>query len=114
MRSRIELMKKFAHTLRSHGELLLNYFRARKAFSSGVIEGLNNKAKVTMRRSYGFRTFRILELALYHTLGKLPERQLAHRFFIYSYRTSNQTRIPVGSIRPKGCGIHRPARPLDR
>ncbi|HXY14952.1 MAG TPA: transposase, partial [Terriglobales bacterium] len=49
--------------------LLLNYFKARKQFSSGVIEGLNNKAKVTMRRSYGFRTFRILELALYHSLA---------------------------------------------
>jgi hypothetical protein len=41
-------------------------------FSSGVVEGLNNKAKVTMRKSYGFRTFRCLELALYHSLGKLP------------------------------------------
>ena len=81
MRSRIEPMKKFARTLRSHRELLLNYFRARKVYSSGVVEGLNNKAKVTMRKSYGFRTFRILELALYHTLGKLPEPQLAHRFF---------------------------------
>jgi transposase len=46
-----------------------------------VIEGLNNNAKVTMRRSYGFRTFRILELALYHSLGKLPEPELAHEFF---------------------------------
>ncbi len=81
MRSRIEPMKKFVRTLRNHRELLLNYFRARKAFSSGVIEGLNNKAKVTMRKSYGFRTFRIAELALYHTLGKLPEPQLTHRFF---------------------------------
>ncbi len=81
MRSRIEPMKKFARTLRNHRELLLNYFRARKQFSSGVIEGLNNKAKVTMRKSYGFRTFRIAELALYHTLGKLPAPQLAHRFF---------------------------------
>ena len=45
MRSRIEPMKKFARTLRNHRELLLNYFLARKAFSSGVIEGLNNKAK---------------------------------------------------------------------
>jgi len=81
MRSRIEPMKTVARTLRNHRELLLNYFRARKQFSSGVIEGLNNKAKVTMRKSYGFRTFRILELALYHTLGKLPEPQLAHRFF---------------------------------
>lgn len=81
MRSRIEPMKKIARTLRTHRPLLLNYFKARKAFSSGVVEGLNNKAKVTMRRSYGFRTFRILELALYHSLGKLPEPQLAHEFF---------------------------------
>ena len=81
MRSRIEPMKKFARTVRKHRELLLNYFRARKAFSSGVVEGLNNKAKVTMRKSYGFRTFQILELSLYHTLRKLPEPQLANRFF---------------------------------
>jgi transposase len=41
MRSRIEPMKKIARTLRSHRPLLLNYFKARKQFSSGVIEGLN-------------------------------------------------------------------------
>lgn len=81
MRSRIEPMKKIARTLRAHRALLLNYFKARKQFSSGVVEGLNNKAKVTMRRSYGFRTFRILELALYHSLGKLPEPKLTHEFF---------------------------------
>jgi transposase len=81
MRSRIEPMKKIARTLRKHRDLILNYFRAQKEFSSGVIEGLNNKAKVTMRKSYGFRTFRILELALYHSLGKLPEPELTHEFF---------------------------------
>jgi transposase len=81
MRSRIAPMKKIARTLRAHRELLLNYFKARKQISSGVVEGLNNKAKVTMRRSYGFRTFRILELALYHSLGKLPEPELTHEFF---------------------------------
>ena len=81
MRSRIEPLKKFACTVRSHRELLLNYFRAHKAFSSGVIEGLNNKAKVTMRKSYGFRTFRVAELSLYHVLGKLPEPKLAHSFY---------------------------------
>ena len=53
----------------------------KKEFSSGVVEGLNNKAKLTMRKSYGFRTFRILELALYHSLGKLPEPELTHDFF---------------------------------
>jgi hypothetical protein len=42
-------MKKFALTVRAHRELILNYFRARRQFSSGIVEGLNNKAKVTMR-----------------------------------------------------------------
>jgi transposase len=45
MRSRIEPTKKIARTLRSHRALILNYFRARKQLSSGVVEGLNNKAK---------------------------------------------------------------------
>ena len=81
MRSRIEPMKIIARMLRSHRELLLNYFKARKQFSSGVAEGLNNKAKVTMRRSYGWQTYRILELALYHSLGKLPEPPATHEYF---------------------------------
>ena len=81
MRSRIDPMKKIAKTLRVHRELILNYFKAKKQFSSGVVEGLNNKVKVTMRKSYGFRTFRITELALYHALGKLPEPILTHEFF---------------------------------
>jgi transposase len=80
MRSRIELMKKIARSLHQHRELVLNYFRAQKLLSSGVVEGLN-KAKVTMRKSYGFRTFRCLELALYHSLGKLPEPESTHDFF---------------------------------
>jgi transposase len=81
MRSRIEPMKKIARSLRNHRELILNYFRAQKMLSSGVVGGLNNKAKVTMRKSYGFRTYRVLELALYHSLGKLPEPQSTHDFF---------------------------------
>jgi transposase len=81
MRSRIEPVKNFARTVRTHRELLLNYFKAKKQFSSGIIEGLNNKAKVTLRKAYGYRTFRIAELSLYHVLGRLPEPKLAHRFF---------------------------------
>ena len=81
MRSRLEPMKKVVKTLRAHRPLILNYFRAKKEFSSGIVEGLNNKAKVTMRKSYGFRTFRVTEMALYHSLGKLPEPELTHRFF---------------------------------
>ena len=81
MRSRIEPMKKIARSLRNHRELILNYFRAQKLLSSGVVEGLNNKAKLTMRKSYGFRTYRVLELSLYHSLGKLPEPESTHDFF---------------------------------
>jgi transposase len=81
MRSRIEPMKKIARSLRQHRQLILNYFRAQKLLSSGVVEGLNNKAKVTLRKSYGFRTFRCLELALYHSLAKLPEPESTHDFF---------------------------------
>ena len=58
MRCRIEPMKKIARSLRQHRELILNYFRAGKLISSGVVEGLSNQAKVTMRKSYGFRTYR--------------------------------------------------------
>jgi transposase len=81
VRSRIETVKNFARTVRTHRELLLSDFEAKKQFSSGVIEGLNNKAKVALRKAYGYRTFGIAELSLYHVLGKLPEPKLAHRFF---------------------------------
>jgi transposase len=54
MRSRIEPMKKIARSLRQHRELILNYFRAQKLLSSGVVEGLNNKAKVSMRNPTAF------------------------------------------------------------
>lgn len=81
MRSRIKPMKDFAKSMRRHRELLLNWFRAKKQFSSGVVEGLNNKAKTTMKNAYGFRTDDALQVALYHTLGDLPEPKLTHRFF---------------------------------
>lgn len=80
MRSRLEPMKKVARMLRNHRGLILNWFRAKGAVSAGSVEGLNGKAKVTTRRAYGFRTFRGAEIALYHTLGKLPEPEFAHTF----------------------------------
>jgi hypothetical protein len=53
--------------------------RAKGEISTGAVEGLNNKIRVVTRRSYGFRTFEAMEIALYHTLGRLPE-QLPHKF----------------------------------
>jgi transposase len=80
MRSRLEPMKKVARMLRSHEELILNWFRAKGEISTGAVEGLNNKIRVVTRRSYGFRTYKAMEIALYHTLGRLPEPESAHRF----------------------------------
>ena len=54
---------------------------AQKPISSEVVAGLSNKPKVTARKSYGFRTYRVLELVLYHSLGKLPEPEATHDFF---------------------------------
>lgn len=82
MRSRIEPMKKIARSLRAHKPLILNWFRARGLVSTGAVEGLNNKLKVITRRAFGFRTFRAVEIALYHTLGDLPDpaAQFTHKF----------------------------------
>lgn len=80
MRSKIEPMKRVARMLRKHRTLLLNWFRAKGQLSSGVVEGFNAKAKLTSRKSFGFRTFRGAEIALYHTLGALPEPKFTHRF----------------------------------
>ncbi len=80
MRSRIEPMKKVARMLRRHRPLLLNWFRARGEISAAVVEGFNNKAKLTTRKAYGFRSYRCIEIALYHTLGQLPEPDATHRF----------------------------------
>ncbi len=80
MRSKIEPMKKVARTLRSKRELLLNWFRAGGALSSGVVEGFNNKLKLITRKSYGFRTQKAYETALYHNLGALPEPEFTHEF----------------------------------
>ena len=80
MRSKLQPMKKVARMLRRHRKLILNWFRARGTISAAAVEGFNNKAKLTTRNALGFRTFRGIEIALYHALGKLPEPEMTHRF----------------------------------
>ena len=59
-------MQNVARMLLSHRELLLNWFWAQGTISAGVVECLNNKVKLTMRKSYGFRTKNAGEIALNH------------------------------------------------
>ena len=80
MRSRLEPIKKVARSIRAHQRVILNWFTAKKEFSSGIVEGLNYRVKLTIRKAYGFRTLEAAEIALYHTLGRLPEPELAHEF----------------------------------
>jgi transposase len=80
MRSRIGPLKRFARTMRKHEPLVVNYFEAKKQFSSGVVEGLNRKINLITRKSYGFRSEEIRNIMLFHTLGQLPEPARAHDF----------------------------------
>ena len=80
MRSKIEPFKKKVKMLKNHKALLLNWFRADGQYSSGPVEGLNNRVKLTMRKAYGFRELDVLKIALYHQLGGLPEPKSTHKF----------------------------------
>lgn len=80
MQSNVLPMKKVAKMLRSHKELILNWFRAKGELSSGPVEGLNNKAKLAIRKAYGFKSLNCLQTALYHQLGNLTEPPWTHRF----------------------------------
>jgi transposase len=79
--SELEPMIGIIKMLKSHRELILNYFRAKKEFSSGIVEGLNRKVNLTIRKAFGFRSFEVMEVALYHQLGKLPEPSFTHEFW---------------------------------
>ena len=74
-------MIKVARSIHKHKPLILNWFKANKMYSSGTVEGLNRKVNLVTRKSYGFKSFENLQLALYHNLGDLPEPPTTHRFF---------------------------------
>ena len=59
----------------------MNYFKAEKRFSSGVVEGLNRKVNLATRKANGFRTFNAIETALSYNMGDLLEPETTHEFF---------------------------------
>jgi transposase len=76
----LEPMKKVAKMLRNHKPMILNWFKAKGRLSSGAVEGMNLKAKLTIRKAYGFKSVKCLQVALYHTLGDLPEPLCNNKF----------------------------------
>ena len=73
-------MQKVAKSLRRHRQLILNWFRAKGTISSGVVEGINGRAKRTPRKAFSFRTPKGIEIALFHVLYRLPELTFTNRF----------------------------------
>ncbi len=81
LRSRIEPLKKVAETVRRHQPLLLNWFKAHGELPGGAVEGLNGKAKLSMRKAYGYMSFDVAQIALFHTPGQLPTPEFTHKFW---------------------------------
>lgn len=79
--SELEPMIKINEMLQRKRELILNYFKAKKQFNSGIVEGMNRKVNLTTRKAFGYRSFDIMQTALYHQLGDLPEPYLDHEFW---------------------------------
>lgn len=80
MRSKIEPMKNIAKMLRKYKELIMNWFEMKGKISAGIVEGFNTKAKLTTRKSFGFRTYKVLRIALLHQLGDLPIPESTHKY----------------------------------
>jgi transposase len=66
-------VRKLIPALHTHRREVLAWFAARGLFAHGGTEGFNNKAQITTRKAYGFRSYEHAEIALYHALGELPE-----------------------------------------
>ncbi len=81
MRSRLEPMKKFSRMMQNHRKLILNWFEANKELNSGIVEGMNNKARTRIKMAYGYRNVQTFITALFHQMGNLPIAPDAHRFF---------------------------------
>jgi len=80
LRSRLAPLKKFVRTMRANQDLSINWFEARNLYSIGAVEGMNRRINLITRKSCGYRSYEVLRIALFHTLGGLPEPKSTHRF----------------------------------
>jgi transposase len=76
--SRLKPLRDFAWMIRRHGEGILAYFDLR--IDNGIVEAMNNNAKVISHRARGYRSEKTYSLALIHGLGKLELPKNRHKF----------------------------------
>jgi len=79
-RTKLEPMKKVSKMLSNKEDLILNWFSVNPRLSSGAVEAMNNKAKLTIKKAYGFKSEDYIKYALYHTQGALSLPKSTHRF----------------------------------
>jgi transposase len=76
--SRLAPMRDFAWMLRKHEDGVLAYFDAR--ISNGMVEAMNNNAKVISHRARGYRSAKTFSTLMLHCMGDLKMPDFVHRF----------------------------------
>mgnify|MGYP000031460665 CR=1 FL=1 len=93
-------MKKVAKMLRQHRSLLHNWLKAKKQFSDGIAVGFNNKAKLTTKKTDGFRTFKVAGISLYQAMWAYPVPIYRTRIFLR--RQKYKPNIRSGPVEGRG------------
>ncbi len=79
-----DMWKPFLKVVRERCGQALNvldpFHVAKRQYTNAMVEGMNHKARVSLARSFGHRSFEVLKLVLYHNLGELPEPPCSHKF----------------------------------
>lgn len=79
-KSGLKPLMKIADTIKREMNLILNYFDVENQMSSGIVEGMNRKVNLCIRKAFGFKCFNSLNVWLLHQIGKLPPLHFAHKF----------------------------------
>lgn len=88
---------------------------AKELIALGAVEGQNNKAKVTTKKAYGFKSFEVVKLALYYRLEKLPEQVATHIFCGWTKKDSADQLVdrPAPHYQPDGAYSQNTSRPFS-
>ncbi|NLF70166.1 MAG: transposase [Candidatus Anammoximicrobium sp.] len=71
---RLGPLKKVARSLREHAPLVMNWLKAREEILAGVLDGLNLKARLSIRKALGFHAFEGIKPLWIINLGIFPNQ----------------------------------------
>ena len=87
-----------AKMLRKYRPLLLNWFRAGRALSLGAVEGFNNKSKVTMRKAYGDRSYRVHGTRVISRTWRTARAQVHPQFLLTILKSLIENDLSVRNV----------------